>query len=77
MKSDTPRTDEAERAVWRDSLGNRRETITDTVPSDFARQLERELNEAITHVSTLEDEIDQLREANLELTKTLNNIARK
>lgn len=47
------------------------------VSIDFTRQLERELNEAKDHISTLEDEISQLREANLELTTTLNNIARK
>lgn len=39
--------------------------------------LERELNEAKDLISTLEDEIAQIREANLELTTTLNNIARK
>ena len=77
MKSDTPRTN-AE-TVHRDDayeIVNPPEWKW-VVPSDFARQLERELNEAKAHISTLEDEISQLREANLELTKTLNNIAKK
>jgi len=70
MKSDTPRTDEAEAiaANFWDS--------TPVVLADFARQFERELNEAKEHIVDLEDEITQLREANLEITQTLNNIAR-
>lgn len=35
------------------------------------------MQETKDHITSLEDEISQLREANLELTKILNNIARK
>jgi hypothetical protein len=42
----TPRTDEAAVDVWRKSNGERMETSSDKVDADFARKLERELNEA-------------------------------
>jgi hypothetical protein len=42
----TPRTDEAAVDVWRKSNGERMETSSDKVDADFARCLERELNEA-------------------------------
>ena len=46
MNTDTPRTDEAAVDVWRKSNGERMETSSDKVDADFARKLERELNEA-------------------------------
>jgi hypothetical protein len=46
MNTDTPRTDEAAVDVWRKSNGERMETSSDKVDADFARQLERELNDA-------------------------------
>jgi hypothetical protein len=42
----TPRTDEAAVDVWRKSNGERMATSSDKVDADFARKLERELNEA-------------------------------
>ena len=42
----TPRTDEAAVDVWRKSNGERMATSSDKVDADFARCLERELNEA-------------------------------
>ena len=53
--SDTPRTDYAEKTIWRDSKGNRRETKTDTVPAEFARQLERELQKDKARLDWLEE----------------------
>jgi len=41
----TPRTDEAAVDVWRKSNGERMATSSDKVDADFARKLERELNE--------------------------------
>jgi hypothetical protein len=46
MNTDTPRTDEAAVDVWRKSNGERMATSSDKVDADFARKLERELNEA-------------------------------
>ena len=46
MNTDTPRTDEAAVDVWRKSNGERMATSSDKVDADFARCLERELNEA-------------------------------
>jgi predicted RNase H-like nuclease (RuvC/YqgF family) len=46
MTTDTPRTDEAAVDVWRKSNGERMATSSDKVDADFARCLERELNEA-------------------------------
>jgi hypothetical protein len=45
MNTDTPRTDEAAVDVWRKSNGERMATSSDKVDADFARKLERELNE--------------------------------
>jgi hypothetical protein len=44
--TDTPRTDEAAVDIWRKSNGERMATSSDKVDADFARKLERELNEA-------------------------------
>jgi hypothetical protein len=46
MNTDTPRTDEAAVNVWRKSNGERMATSSDKVDADFARKLERELNDA-------------------------------
>jgi hypothetical protein len=46
MNTETPRTDEAAVDVWRKSNGERMATSSDKVDADFARKLERELNEA-------------------------------
>lgn len=67
--SDTPRTDYAEKTVWRDSKGNRRETKTDTVPAEFARELERELNALKSFALKLDDWNDQLQDQVAELQK--------
>lgn len=54
---DTPRTDDAQYGTGRVTL-------------DFARQLERELNEAIKRIHILEDAGDILAEHHLLLVKT-------
>jgi hypothetical protein len=46
MTTNTPRTDEAAVDVWRKSNGERMATSSDKVDADFARCMERELNEA-------------------------------
>ena len=55
-KSDTPRTD-VEDVIWQRDYNNHRECdwppITDVVSSDFARQLERELNAANERIKKL------------------------
>jgi hypothetical protein len=76
MNTETPRTDEAAVDVWRKSNGERMETSSDKVDADFARKLERELNEAREYADKLAEglpdgmlpkDVEVLREANLGL----------
>lgn len=69
-KSDTPRTDA--QFIGREYL-----PAEPLVTAKFARELERELNEANDRIRELESELEQCRQKTIELASELNHRARR